>query len=32
MGTPNFLDRFEQACRKTTPLMEFLTRAVGLRY
>jgi uncharacterized protein (TIGR02453 family) len=29
---PDFLDRFERACRKATPLMEFLTRAVGLRW
>jgi uncharacterized protein (TIGR02453 family) len=29
---PGFLDRFEQACRKATPLMEFLTSVVGLRW
>ncbi|MGH7392725.1 MAG: DUF2461 domain-containing protein [Candidatus Rokuibacteriota bacterium] len=29
---PDFLDRFEEACRKATPLMEFLTDAVGLRW
>jgi uncharacterized protein (TIGR02453 family) len=29
---PGFLDRFEQACRKATPLMEFLTSAVGLKW
>ena len=27
-----FLDRFAQACRRATPLMEFLTNAVGLRW
>jgi uncharacterized protein (TIGR02453 family) len=27
---PSFLDRFEKACRGAVPLMEFLTRAVGL--
>jgi uncharacterized protein (TIGR02453 family) len=29
---PDFLDRFAGACRKATPLMEFLTSAVGLRW
>jgi uncharacterized protein (TIGR02453 family) len=29
---PDFLDRFTQACRRATPLMEFLTKAVGLRW
>ncbi len=28
----DFIDRFEQACRTATPLMEFLTSAVGLRW
>ena len=27
---PDFLDRFAQACRRATPLMRFLTGAVGL--
>jgi len=29
---PDFLDRFAQACRRATPLMQFLTGAVGLRW
>jgi uncharacterized protein (DUF2461 family) len=29
---PGFIDHFEQACRKSTPLMEFLTSAVGLKW
>jgi uncharacterized protein (TIGR02453 family) len=29
---PDFLDRFTEACRRATPLMEFLTRAVRLRW
>ena len=29
-GAPEFLDRFAHACRRATPLMRFLTGAVGL--
>jgi uncharacterized protein (TIGR02453 family) len=29
---PDFLDRFARACRQATPLMEFLTGAVSLRW
>ena len=29
-SAPDFLDRFAQACRRATPLMRFLTGAVGL--
>jgi uncharacterized protein (TIGR02453 family) len=30
--TVGFLDRYEAACRSFTPLMQFLCRAVGVRY
>jgi uncharacterized protein (TIGR02453 family) len=29
---PDFVDRFAKACRQATPLMKFLTDAVGLRW
>jgi uncharacterized protein (TIGR02453 family) len=29
---PDFLSRFAQSCRRATPLMEFLTSAVGLKW
>ena len=30
--TTGFLDRYEEACRSFTPLMRFLSRAVGVPY
>ena len=30
--SPQFLDRFTQACRRAAPLVKFLTEAVGLKF
>lgn len=32
VGAPGFLDRYVEACVKVAPLVEFVTRALGLRW